>query len=768
MLRLGFKTKRSAGVRVTKAVFKLIAAGNAARDSGDWLAARDAYHQALVIDPKLHHIRIQLGHALKHLGQLREADVAYAVVAQACPDQMEPLKCRAYLAKDTGRVIDAIGYFKQALSTGLRDEAAAEISCMIGASAPLSPAVLSEILAEKSAAPAPTPLLPAGHVVEGPAPGRPVLYDLTDLVGHFQGQRMPNGIERVQIELALAALHSLGTDRVQLCCFVNSREEWVEVPAGGFHSIARLATVGSDIADADWQNARAGLVLHLIYAAPLVPRSGAILINAGTSWRVHDYFRFVRDAKSRYGIRYVPFVHDLIPLVAAQYCVPGITEDFTSWLIGAVRHADGFLVNSRATRDDLLRVAAQLGSPIAEAQVEVIPLDADFVRPAEPVLQALSAWGLTAGPFALMVSTIEPRKNHLLALDAWAQLLERHGGAVPPLVCVGRKGWRCDEVLARVDETPVLKAHVRWIHDASDAQLAALYEGCAFSLYPSLYEGWGLPVTEALAYGRVPVIADNSSLPEAGAGLALLFRSGSVTDLVGALERVMFDQGWRQEREREIRERFAPRSWAALSDQVLAAIARIAKAAEEPVHPPVALLDRYYPLRLQRQRHVWPGLGSGEIFREGDGWFWPEADRCRIRPGCARLRLRITHRSTRPLQLRLHVQGLAQVDCLVTVRIGGVASEAMVPAGVTTWLSCAIEGPEEDIAVQIEAQASEPVTVAVCGMDKSGLAAISVLGFLLDDGIDALVAKLFNADAPTLLLQRLDAYRNPRAVVPID
>src|SRR3546814_3258217 len=107
-----------------------------------------------------------------------------------------------------------------------------------------------------------------------------------------------------------------------------------------------------DVADPDWQVARAHLVLHLIFAAPLVPPRGATLVNTGTSWRVHYYFRFVRDLKARHGICYIPFVHDLIPIVAAQYCAPGITEDFASWLIGAVRHADGFLVNSRATRQD--------------------------------------------------------------------------------------------------------------------------------------------------------------------------------------------------------------------------------------------------------------------------------------------------------------------------------------------------------------------------------------------------------------------------------
>src|SRR3546814_8738472 len=83
MLRLQFRIKKSAGIRVSKEVFRYISDGNAARDRGDWQAARNAYHQALLLDPKLHHIRIQLGHALKHTGQLGEADAAYAVASQS-------------------------------------------------------------------------------------------------------------------------------------------------------------------------------------------------------------------------------------------------------------------------------------------------------------------------------------------------------------------------------------------------------------------------------------------------------------------------------------------------------------------------------------------------------------------------------------------------------------------------------------------------------------------------------------------------------------
>src|SRR3546814_16205168 len=95
------------------------------------------------------------------------------------------------------------------------------------------------------------------------------------------------------------------------------------------------------------------------------------------------------------------------------------------------------------------------------------------------------------------------------------------------------------------------------------------------TVYPSHYEGWGLPVTEALAHGQIPVIADNSSLPEAGNGFALTFRSGSVASFVEASAKMVFDRGWKAARERETKAAFKPCSWQQLGRQPIAPAARI-------------------------------------------------------------------------------------------------------------------------------------------------------------------------------------------------
>lgn len=90
------------------------------------------------------------------------------------------------------------------------------------------------------------------------------------------------------------------------------------------------------------------------------------------------------------------------------------------------------------------------------------------------------------------------------------------------MVVAGARGWLSEETMSRLLRTPVFAGVVHHVADASDREIAWLYENCAFTVYPSLYEGWGLPVSESHDFGKVCVTSDRSSLPEAGEGVALL------------------------------------------------------------------------------------------------------------------------------------------------------------------------------------------------------------------------------------------------------
>ena len=182
------------------------------------------------------------------------------------------------------------------------------------------------------------------------------------------------------------------------------------------------------------------------------------------------------------------------------------------------------------------------------------------------------------GTYALFVSTLEARKNHALLVRVWARLLdeERRGlrppGSVPELVFAGRVGWLVADLVQQLDNAQWFGGRVRLVRDPSDAELRALYEGCLFSLFPSWHEGWGLPVTEALALG-VPVLCSSAcALPEAGGSLARYFDPGDTRGCHAAVASVLDDPGGLAAWRAEIRAGFRPTPWSATARAVLEAL----------------------------------------------------------------------------------------------------------------------------------------------------------------------------------------------------
>ncbi|RYE54310.1 MAG: glycosyltransferase family 1 protein, partial [Rhizobiaceae bacterium] len=407
-----------------------------------------------------------------------------------------------------------------------------------------------------------------------------LVFDISDLIGYFAHSRLPTGIQRVQIETIEGALARGGDRDVRLCCFIDGRDEWFELPRETMREIARLSTAGSDALDPEWTDAVARLRLFLSLTGPFEFPRGASLVNLGTSWWLQNYFLLVRHAKTTRGIRYIPFVHDMIPVMAPEHCTQGVIQDFISWVTGVFDHADHFLANSNSTRRDLIKVAAMLGHELDESNVAVIPLDGDFRKRGSEELPdaALERWALEPDDFVLFVSTIESRKGHLTALEAWAELIARHGpDAVPQLVCVGNRGWHNDDVYDRLASDPALSAKVSTLSHLSDDELGLLYRNCRFTLYPSLYEGWGLPVTEALCHGKVPLISNAASLPEAGGEFAVYFPSGSACALTDEAERLILDDAWRRAAETRIATGFRPRSWSEMAGQIADELDRFAE-----------------------------------------------------------------------------------------------------------------------------------------------------------------------------------------------
>jgi glycosyltransferase involved in cell wall biosynthesis len=230
----------------------------------------------------------------------------------------------------------------------------------------------------------------------------------------------------------------------------------------------------------------------------------------------------------------------------------------------AVRRADHLLAISEHTRRDLIDL---LGAPPAGVTVTHCGVDPTF-RPLDAA--QVAAWRARYGlpeRFILYVGTLEPRKNVPRLLDAYARLRRR--GPVPPLVLVGGRGWRHAAIDARLAALGLGDA-VRFLGYVPAAELPLCYNAAGVFVYPSLYEGFGLPPLEALACGTPVVTSNAASLPEAVGDAAVLVDPRDPAALADALAAALADEPLRQRLRAAGLAQARRFSWRRMAEQTLA------------------------------------------------------------------------------------------------------------------------------------------------------------------------------------------------------
>jgi glycosyltransferase involved in cell wall biosynthesis len=184
---------------------------------------------------------------------------------------------------------------------------------------------------------------------------------------------------------------------------------------------------------------------------------------------------------------------------------------------------------------------------LPEDKVTAIPLGVDksfSVLKDSETAPLLNAFGLKPGEYSLCVSTIEPRKNIERLIRAFENLpaaLQRQY----PLVLVGDYGWNSGDI-HRLISNAEEKGMVKYIGHVPDGALPALYSGCRAFLYPSFYEGFGLPLLEAMACGAPVLTSDCSCMPEVVGDVGMLVNPQDILSISNGIERVLTDEAWRQ------------------------------------------------------------------------------------------------------------------------------------------------------------------------------------------------------------------------------
>ena len=248
--------------------------------------------------------------------------------------------------------------------------------------------------------------------------------------------------------------------------------------------------------------------------------------------------------------RSVVTVHDVAFLVRSDLFPRRWLWTYRAGLARAVRTADALIAVSRHTAEDVVRRAHA-----DRAKVHVVPLAA-AVPATEPAAEALARFAIRA-PYILFVGTLEPRKNLIALVRAYRRLAAR--GFDHSLVLAGGWGWNSGPLKQELSvEAP---GSIVLTGGASDEEVDALYRGAGALVYPSLYEGFGLPVLEAMARGVPCVVSKTTSLPEVAGDAAVFVDPKNVEELASAIERVAGDPGLREDLRKRGLARAAEFSW---------------------------------------------------------------------------------------------------------------------------------------------------------------------------------------------------------------
>jgi alpha-1,2-rhamnosyltransferase len=262
---------------------------------------------------------------------------------------------------------------------------------------------------------------------------------------------------------------------------------------------------------------------------PIAFASGDLLLLVDEAWN-YPAWRAAAQAR-REGARVVLVVYDLIPLRHPAFCAPLFSHVFGRWLPRMLACSDAVACISGATEKDLRAWCAQQG--VALPPAAHFRLGSEVPQGDGGIRAELSAFAGDDAPFFLAVGTIEPRKNLASLLHAFEQLWQE--GATARLLVAGRPHPQCVDLVATLRSHAEQGRQLLTLFDATDAELGLAYGRCRALVFPSLAEGFGLPLVEARTRGCPVIASDLPALAELADAGVFLFPAGDETALLARL-----------------------------------------------------------------------------------------------------------------------------------------------------------------------------------------------------------------------------------------
>lgn len=284
----------------------------------------------------------------------------------------------------------------------------------------------------------------------------------------------------------------------------------------------------------------------------LVPRS-CRLPGFGLAWPFLDGARSARsDNLDAYlglasvmpgflgkSVRRVVMIYDVMWRICPDLMRPRARWSMRTLVENSIRRADRILVNTRNTEEHLRAILK-----IPQSRITVVPLGVDLQRfsPLDPVIcrsRVKERYGVQER-YILAVGSVNPRKNLVTLLEGY-KLLRREGASGLQLVIVGAKEWGNSELTDAMHILGLAEDDVAFLGYIPDDEMSCLYSGADVFVFPSLFEGFGLPLLEAMACGTPVVASDNSSFPEVGGDAAIYVPPHSSDNFASAIKRLLQD-----------------------------------------------------------------------------------------------------------------------------------------------------------------------------------------------------------------------------------
>lgn len=547
-------------------VLSLRKAGDAARDARDYAMAEREYRKYLEEKSSDADIWVQLGHAVKEQRGHKAAIEFYARATREKSTSVDAYTHLAHALKNVGDIDAAISAFKNAHSLQPKPEYVRELR-MLGFEFP-------EIDRASS-----------------------LYFSVQDLIGYLNAHQTLSGIQRVQAGIISHCIASLNEDvrfiRTDTEEKLSPGSYW-EIDPGALKAMIRY-TMGPSV-----EHVKLRELLARCYSdvTPVTPREGDTVMLLGAFWGYGNSANLYAPAKIA-GAKIGAYIYDLIPITHPEYCDEKLAIDFNISLFELSYISDFFLTISEFTARDLeefLRSNSLRDIPVIAVPLAHTLSDAERAPGRWP--QALIE--LRGARYVLYVSTIEGRKNHQYVVKIWQRLMAE-GVDVPHLVFVGRMGWRIDALNELLSSTDNLDGRVHTVHDVSDKELNALYDGALFTTFTSFVEGWGLPVGESLMHGKPCIASETSSIPEVGGLFVDYINPHDIKAGALVFRKMIEDEAYRLERTRFIKESFVPRTWAEVAERLIEQSTSVAS-----VEPSVFRAVEVPPATL-----VKPGTASG-------------------------------------------------------------------------------------------------------------------------------------------------------------